>query len=103
MASFWTDLEVAEMILGDVSSVAGGNPVQDSRTINGTTYTLEVQVLPNGPTGTPFQVISGGFFGVLGAVVVDIGAATSGVPVQIAQKIGNTWFGYTLSSSPAAK
>jgi hypothetical protein len=101
MASFWTDLEVAEMILGEVTSFVGGNPVEDSRTIGGTTYTLEVQVLANGPTGTPFQVISGGFFGIFGAVVVDIGEATSGVPVQIAQKIGNTWFGYTLSSAPA--
>lgn len=95
--NFWTDLEIAEMILGEISSVASGTPVTEIREIGGTKYTLTVQTLPSGPAGTPFQAITGSFFQILGIVLADASSVSSGVPIQIAQKFGNTWFGYTFS------
>jgi predicted oxidoreductase (fatty acid repression mutant protein) len=76
MASFWTDLEVAEMILGEGTSFVGGNPVEDSRTIGGTTYTVQ-QAFANATTSGNTQVV----------------ALTSGKRVRVLK--------YTISASAA--
>ena len=101
MASFWDDLQIVELILGDISQVAAGGVVSGTKQIGGTTYNVQVQVLTNGPSGTPFQVISGSFWSILTTVFGDLTALAAGAPIQIADKVGNTWYGLTLAAVPA--
>jgi hypothetical protein len=100
MASLLQDLQIVELILGDIADVAAGKTVTQTQTIGSVVVTAAVVVLPNGPAGTPYQVISGNFWGILMAVFADAAAIASGAPVQIAEKIGNTWYGSTFSVAP---
>ena len=100
MASILQDLEIVELILGDIAVVAGGKTVSQTQTIGSVVVTASVVVLPQGPTGTPYQVISGNSWSILMAVFGDAAAIASGAPVQIAEKIGNTWYGSTFSVAP---
>jgi len=103
MASILQDLEVVEVILGDIAAFAAGQPATVTKSIGGETYTLAVVVLPNGPTGTPYQVISGSFWSVFLTALADASAIAAGAPLQIAEKIGNTWYGSALSVAQIAK
>jgi hypothetical protein len=100
VASLIQDLEIVELILGDIAAVAGGKQVSQTQTIGSVVVTVGVVVLPNGPTGTGYQVIEGNFWSILMAVFADAAAIASGAPVMIAEKIGNTWYGSTFSVAP---
>lgn len=100
MASILQDLGIIELILSDIAAVAAGKQVSQTQTIGGETVTVSVVVLPEGPTGTPYQVISGNFWSILMAVFADAAAIAAGAPVQIAEKLGNTWYGSTFSVAP---
>ena len=92
MASIIQDLGIVETVLGDVAAFAAGQPVNGS--IDG--YAVEVVVLPNGPVA-PYQVLSGGFFAIVIAVL-GLGAEfAAGTPVQLAVKENRTWYGVTLT------
>ena len=102
MASILQDLAIVELILGDIASVAAGKPVSQTQTIGSVVVTVSVVVLPQGPAGTSYQVIGGNFWSILMAVFADAAAIASGAPVQIAEKIGATWYGSTFSVAPKA-
>lgn len=101
MATLIQDLELFETIAGDVVAFASGQPVSTSKTIGSTTYGVSVVVLPQGPTGTQYQVFTGSVLSILGLVLQDAAEISGGLPVQIAEKIGNTWYGSTLTVTPA--
>ncbi len=100
MASILQDLEIVELILSDIAEVAAGKTVTQTQTVGSSEVTVSIVVLPNGPAGTPYQVIGGGFFAIFLAVLADAAAIASGAPVQIAEKLGNTWYGSTFSVAP---
>jgi hypothetical protein len=101
VASILQDLNLFETILGDVAAFAAGQPVSTTATVGSETYSVSVTHLPNGPVA-PYQVIAGNFFAVLGMVLADAAAISAGAPLNIAEKIGNTWYGTALTVVPKA-
>lgn len=102
MASLISDLGLAEIALADISAFAAGQPVTTSRSIGGVTYTISVVVLPNGPTA-PYVEIKGGFLAIFELVLSLLTEFTTGGSIAIAEKVGATWYGTTLTpSAPVA-
>lgn len=97
--TFIQDLELTEAILGDVVAFAAGQPVSASKVLGANTLTVSVVVLPSGPTAA-YQVISGSVLSILAVVLLDVTEFTSGVPVAVAVKEKNTWYGFTLAYGP---
>ena len=100
MASLLQDLEIVELILSDIASVAAGKPVSQTQTIGSVSVTVSVVVLPEGPSGTAYQIFSGSFWNILMMAFADAAAIASGAPIMVAEKIGNTWYGSTFSVAP---
>lgn len=110
--TFGQDLSLAELLVGDVVAIAEGQPVSDSKTIDGATYNATVVKLPSGPTqgantiayeGTSYQIISGGIWSIFSIALGDAAAFTSGIPVAVAEKVRSDWYGTSLSrTTPAA-
>ena len=101
MASIIEDIEIVEAILGEVAAFAGGQPAVVTKVIGGNNYTLSVVKLANGPVA-PYQTISGSFWEILITALADAAAIAAGAPLAIAEKIGNTWYGTTLTEVPKA-
>jgi len=107
MASFIQDLELAEVILGDVAAFASGKPLSATKSFGDETVAFQAVILPSGRTGTPYTVFSGSIWEIFALVVGDAAALAAGAPLQIAEKLGNTWYGISIqvmpkSSAPAA-
>ena len=96
MATIVQDLDILELVLGDIAAFAAGKPVTQSITEGGSTYSVTVQVLPSGPVA-PFQTFSGGFLAILSMILVDFASFSAGQPIQIAEKIGATWYGTSVA------
>jgi hypothetical protein len=95
--TFFQDLAIAEVVIGDIETFAQNAPVAvNSVTVAGVTISGSVVRLPNGPTAQFAAITNIG--GVIGLGFV----AAAGAPVSFAEKIGNTWIGYTLSVVKAA-
>lgn len=95
--TLWEDLGIAEVVLGDVVAFAGGQPATVTRAVSGYSITDSIVHLPSGPAQTGYQVFSGSVWQILGLLLADAGAAQAGAPVQIAEKVGNSWYGHTLT------
>lgn len=96
--SFLQELNVAELIVGDIAAFAAGQAVNASPTIAGQKLSVSVIHLPNGPA-SPYVVISGTFFGeVLEAFAIGE-QFSAGQPVQVAMKEGNSWYGITAQKA----
>jgi hypothetical protein len=100
MASILQDLGIVELILGDIAAVAAGKTVTQTETVGSDVVTASIVVLPNGPTGSAYQVFDGSFWNILILLFSDAAAIASGAPVMIAEKLGNTWYGATFSVAP---
>jgi len=96
MASFWQDLGIAELILSDIETVATGGSVSGTQTVAGIKLNVSVSKLASGPV-PPYQVLTGSFWQIIGLVFADIAGFQAGVPISVADKIGNTWYGIALS------
>ena len=92
------DLELGEVIAGDIQGFAAGN-VQPfgPTTVSGVTVSGSVQVLLNGPVA-PFQTFTGSLFGIILLILQDAGAIASGTPLSIAFKVNKTWYGVALTA-----
>ncbi len=99
--TLFQDLQIGEQILGDLAAFASGKPVTQSGRFGSMNYTAEVQALPNGPSGTPFQVLEGGPLALMSIAFGDVAAFSAGQPIKIAEKIGNTWYGTSFSAAAA--
>ena len=99
--TFWQELGVAEVIMGELSSFASGTPATITRQVSGYSVSATVTHLPNGPAGTGYQVFSGSLWQIFGLILGDAAAIQGGAPVQIAEKVGNTWYGETISVTKA--
>jgi hypothetical protein len=97
MASLIQDLELIEIITGDIVEFAAGKTVSRTEKIGANTFTISAQVLANGTTGTNFQVFNGSFLNIISLVFADYAALSAGMPVQVAEKLGNTWYGISVS------
>jgi hypothetical protein len=95
MASILEDLEIVEVVLGDLAAFAGGQPVSTMKTIGSETYSISVALLPNGPVA-PYTTIQGTFLSVLFTVLADATAVAAGAPLAIAVKENKSWYGLTL-------
>jgi hypothetical protein len=101
--TLWQDLGIGEVILEDLTAVVSGQPASFSKTVEGITFTGSVVTLPNGPTGTSYVVFTGSVWQILGLLMMEGSAFAAGSPIQIAEKVGNTWLGYTFAEAkPAA-
>lgn len=95
------ELGVAEEVLSDIGAFAAGKPVQADRVIAGTDYRVYIAMLPNGPSGGFVTIPNTGFFAIFEAAL-GIGAQfLGGLPVQVAVKEGNTWYGLDFQAKPA--
>lgn len=92
------EFEIFELIGADVEAFAAGQPVSAMKTIGSETYSLSVVKLA-GPVA-PYQEFTGSFFNILGLVLADAAAFAAGAPIQVAEKVGATWYGETLSVVP---
>lgn len=97
--TFIEDLELTEAILGDVVAFAAGQPVSVNKVIGASTLAVSAVVLPNGPSGG-FEPINGSVLSILAVVLLDVTSFVSGLPIQIAVKEKNTWYGFTLTYGP---
>jgi hypothetical protein len=100
--TLWQDLAIGEVILEDLTSIASGQPANFSKTVEGITFSGSVVTLPNGPTGTPYLVFTGSVWQILGLLLAEGSAFVAGAPIQIAEKVGNTWLGYTFTEAKTA-
>lgn len=96
--NFLQELEVAELIVSDLTAFAGGQPVTASPTIGGQKLNVSVVHLPLGPA-QPYAVISGNFFSELLEAFAIGSAFAAGQSVQVAMKEGNSWYGITASKA----
>jgi hypothetical protein len=95
------ELGLVETVAGDIAAFAAGQPVSASKAISGTNYSASVVLL--GASATPdYQVFSGSFLSIIGLVLADAAAFAAGAPLKIAEKIGNTWYGLSLTAAKAA-
>lgn len=95
--TFLQDLEIAGVIIGDIEQFSANAPITiPPKTIAGMTISGSVVKLPNGPGGTPYQVLSGAT-----AIMAAGFAAAMGMPVSVAEKFKDVWIGYTLQVSKA--
>lgn len=95
------ELGVAEVVFTDIESFAAGQPVTVSPTIDG--YKVTDTVTKAGATAPAgYQVFSGSVLSIILAVFADAMALQSGAPIQIAEKIGNTWYGHAITVAKAA-
>jgi hypothetical protein len=97
MASFIQDLEIAETAIVDALAFSNGQPFAATRKFGSITISVNIVKLLNGPAGTNYQVISGGLPEVISMAFGDIAGVINGVPLNIAEKIGNDWYGETVS------
>jgi pectate lyase len=95
--TFLQDLGVVEQVLQDVVAFAGGQPV--SGTIGG--YNASVVVLTGGPVA-PYVTLSGSILSIILTVLGEYAAFSSGAPIEIAIKEGNTWYGVSLTKPVVA-
>ena len=105
MPSLWEDFRIAQTIFNDISSYAAGNPIAAPNPVAIGNELLNVSsvLLPNGPTGTAYQVLGGhDFYSLLVLVFSDLAAFVAGAPLQVAIKVGNTWNGVTFTLVPKA-
>ena len=97
MASFLQDLQIAGAIFQDIEAFIAGKPVPASVKVGSKTLNSTSVILPAGPAGTPFQVVTGDWYSIIELVFVDVSTFLAGAPIQVAIKVGNAWFGVTLS------
>lgn len=95
------DFEILETAAGDLAAFASGQTVSNTKTFGGVTVTVAAQVLPNGPVA-PYQEFSGSFWQIFGMAFADANAFAAGAPVAIAEKVGDTWYGETITVTMAA-
>jgi hypothetical protein len=91
------DLGIVEEVLGDIASFAAGQPVNAS--IDG--YNVTVVVLPNGPE-SPYVTIGGSILSIIGAVLLEYEAFSTGAPISLAVKENKTWYGLNLTKPGTA-
>lgn len=101
MASLIQDFELLEAIAGDLAAFAAGQPVSATQKIGNSEYSASVVPLPNGPSGQ-YQAFSGSFLNILELAFADFAAFTAGAPINLAEKIGKTWYGVSVSRVPTA-
>lgn len=94
------DVTLVETIVTDIAEVASGQQVTGSKEVDGFVFTGTVEELPNGPEGTDYQVITGGWWSILRLAFADATAFANGGPVKVAEKVGTQWFGTTFSGKP---
>ena len=105
MASFWQDLQIAEAIFGDITAYSKGTAVSTPApvVIGNETLSVTAQLLPSGPDGSGFQVLSGtDFYSILVLVFADLASFVAGAPLKVAVRVGTTWNGVTLTLTPKA-
>jgi hypothetical protein len=94
------DLGLFEEIAGDLGAFAAGQPVTATRTIGDSTVSVSVAHLGTSPTAG-YQTLTGGVVGILLLALADATAVAAGQPLKIAERVGNTWYGETVTFSPA--
>lgn len=95
------ELGVAEVAFSEIESFAAGQPVTVSPTVDG--YKVTDTVTKAGATAPAgYQVFSGSVLSIILAVFADAIALQGGAPIQIAEKIGNTWYGHAITVAKAA-
>jgi hypothetical protein len=82
---------------------AAGQAVSGSKQVGNWIYTGAVVKLPTGPNGTQYVPFSGSLLAILSIAFEDYIGFSNGQAVYIAEKIGNDWYGTTLSATPAPK
>lgn len=100
--SLLQDLGFAIEVEQDIVGFAGGKPVTKVLPIAGQAVSLSLVVL--GPTPpSNYQVFTGNALGIIEMAFTDTTEVLAGMPIAIAQKVGNTWYGLTaqLQTPPA--
>jgi hypothetical protein len=94
--TLFQELGLAEVAFGDLSAFVAGSPVTASPTIAG--KKLNVSAVHLGATPDPsYQVFQGSVMGMIEFALMDAAAFSEGATLKIAEKIGNTWYGETIS------
>jgi hypothetical protein len=94
--TFFQDLAVAEAVIGEIESFAQNAPVAVNPVhVGGVEISGSVVRLPQGPT-PQFPALTN-----IGAILGLGLMAAGGSAVSFAEKIGNTWIGYTLQVQKA--
>lgn len=96
--TFLQEVGLLEVVAGDVVAFAAGSSVSKTQKIGSSNVTVSAQILPNGPT-PDYQVFTGSFFSILGLALADLAAVQAGSPIKIAEKIGNHWYGESVTVS----
>ena len=89
------DLGLLEVVASDVVTFAQGESV--SQQVDG--YTVSIKKLDVAAPVAPYQEFSGSFISIFELVLADAAAFASGVPIQVAEKVGNTWYGVSISKN----
>jgi hypothetical protein len=92
-----TDIALAEAILGDIEAFVSGKPVSTVQTIGANTYTAAIQILTTGPVAPYQNLANGSVLSIFSLLIEDYAEISTGQPIQVALKIGNTWYGLSLS------
>jgi hypothetical protein len=101
MTSILQDFEILETVGADLTAFAEGQSVGASKTFGSVTVNVSAVELPNGPVA-PYQEFSGSFWQIFGLVFADAGAISAGAPISLAEKVGDKWYGETITVSTGA-
>ncbi len=97
------EIGAGEQILGDVAAFAAGQPVNGSAVIGGKKVNVAVVNLGTTPPAADsgYTVFTGGWLQSLITGITLGSEVAAGAPVKVAEKIGNTWYGETVTIAPA--
>lgn len=96
--NFFQELEIGEAVYSDLAAFAAGQSVAASPTIGSEKVNVSVVHLPGGASA-PYEVVAGGVFAeIFEAYSIGEHYANGGT-VQVAMKIGNSWYGISFSKA----
>lgn len=94
------DFELIEYIAEGAAEFSQGKPIEKSIEIGTTTW--EISVVELGANPTPdYAVFSGSALGMIELTFMEYATLQSGLPVKVAEKINNMWYGETLTRKAA--